>query len=573
MNGALALETEGGQLSLALHGETLSDSPRPVFALFAQDGAVLLSDRFVESACQEEGLLTLIYSASIYHMTLRIRKEGRGLRVSLLGRADWPEEAPEPVRMALPWLNGLRLAGAETRYPGAPLKKRNGETALQHKGMVFPPYCLFRPDGTGIAVYFPLEAAGLSWDTCRNQELCAVRSGEEMGSHRLHLCLTCQQSLLAEMEILPLERGWEESFENLKESFRLDLDFTALIRPDLSWLRDCSLIHFTYAFGREFLNPDTGLPDLNRLLDEGEKFGGYDALILWHEYPRLGLDERSQWDLFSDYPGGTAFLHELIRQAHRRGVRVIIPFRPWDRSVEENDGQTRRRIASLIRTLDADGLFFDTMNTVPAGLRKALDQLKPGVVFLVESEPVTSRAVSQVTGAWNQYHTELPMPEANLLRFLIPEQPRFGIARWHSGVLKSLAVERAAFNGEGMIIWQDVFGCWMPYTEAQKKAVSAWKTLFAGYKEFFHSADAMPLLPTAYERLYSNRFSKGDEELITLYLDGEKEFEGKLLRVPGAQCAKEVRLGLSLTVADGWLCGCVPPGKTAVIHVKKRRQQ
>jgi len=76
---------------------------------------------------------------------------------------------------------------------------------------------------------------------------------------------------------------------------------TIALREDLRWIRDTCLCHFTYAFSREFFDYESGRPDLDKLLQEGEAFGGYDCILLWHEYPRLGLDSRTQWDFYDDY--------------------------------------------------------------------------------------------------------------------------------------------------------------------------------------------------------------------------------------------------------------------------------
>ncbi|MCS7041814.1 MAG: hypothetical protein NZR01_03395 [Bryobacteraceae bacterium] len=40
-------------------------------------------------------------------------------------------------------------------------------------------------------------------------------------------------------------------------------------------------------------------------LDEGEReFGGCDSLVLPHAYPRIGVDERNEFAMYRDMPGG-----------------------------------------------------------------------------------------------------------------------------------------------------------------------------------------------------------------------------------------------------------------------------
>lgn len=566
--GSLSLRIGEGKISVCLSGVSLLSAPEPLFVLRDHQGHEYVSSGFRERAIQEDHLLTLGYAYSDFEFEVRILSDEKGIRFSLFGRAYWQEEAPEPVTLNLPWLGALSLPGAEVRYPGNCVQKADGQTALQHKGMVYPPYSMIRADGVGLAVFFPLPAADLSWDSCRNQELCTAASPQAMSGHQLHLRLMGYPNLFFDAELRPLNNGWDECFALVKARVRADMDFSTLNRPDLKWIRECSLVHFAYAFGSEFLNPETQLPDMQRLLKQGEAFGGYDAVILWHEYPRLGVDERTQWDLFTDYPGGIAALREMAGQAHAAGTRIIIPFKPWDRSPLENDHQTAERIAKLIGSIDADGIFFDTMNTVPALLRQAVDRVKPGVVFMVESEPVTKASIEQVSCAWNQYHTDPSMPECNFLRFLVPEMQRFAIARWHTGRQKDMAVERAVFNGEGMVIWQDVFGCWLPYTQAQKAKVRAWKELHRKYGHIFRTVDAVPLLAVR-SGMYANAFYHRDEALITLFNDTEQDIQGELMDVGPYSQAEEVRIGMDVRVSEGRLSGTLQPGRTALVYLKR----
>ena len=46
---------------------------------------------------------------------------------------------------------------------------------------------------------------------------------------------------------------------------------------------------------------------VDRYLDDLEKrYGGIDSVLIWHTYPNMGIDSRSQYDLFRDLPGGVA---------------------------------------------------------------------------------------------------------------------------------------------------------------------------------------------------------------------------------------------------------------------------
>ncbi len=80
---------------------------------------------------------------------------------------------------------------------------------------------------------------------------------------------------------------------------------------------------------------------LEDFLKRGQKlYGGDDVVAVWPTWPTLGLDQRNQFDLFRDLPGGTAayekdggdeqekiiqsFLFAIIRGMKAQGRRIIL---------------------------------------------------------------------------------------------------------------------------------------------------------------------------------------------------------------------------------------------------------
>ena len=58
---------------------------------------------------------------------------------------------------------------------------------------------------------------------------------------------------------------------------------------------------------------------------DGPGVGGLDAVVLWHAYPVIGIDDRNQFDWYA-VPG----LRGLVDDLHARGVRVFLDYNPWD---------------------------------------------------------------------------------------------------------------------------------------------------------------------------------------------------------------------------------------------------
>ena len=84
---------------------------------------------------------------------------------------------------------------------------------------------------------------------------------------------------------------------------------------------------------------------VRRYLQEAEDgFGGLDSVVLWHAYPRLGFDDRNQFDFYRQLPGGPDGLRRTVDACHTgacvpcspttrgtpgRGVSRWVRSRPW----------------------------------------------------------------------------------------------------------------------------------------------------------------------------------------------------------------------------------------------------
>ena len=77
---------------------------------------------------------------------------------------------------------------------------------------------------------------------------------------------------------------------------------------------------------------------INNLIARGKKeYGGYDSVVLWHAYPRIGLDDRNQFDFYREMPGGLTGLKNAVRQFHESGIKVFIDYNPWDRGTRREE--------------------------------------------------------------------------------------------------------------------------------------------------------------------------------------------------------------------------------------------
>jgi formylglycine-generating enzyme required for sulfatase activity len=121
----------------------------------------------------------------------------------------------------------------------------------------------------------------------------------------------------------------------------------------------------------------------------------------------------------------------------------------------------------MVAALDADGVFLDTMAEAPADLRRAVDAVRPGVIFEPEGAPPVEQ-LGLCSSSWAQWLPEYPEPGVLLLKWIEPRHMQHQIRRWDRS--HASEVRSAFLNGSGMLIWENVFGSWNPWPAADKLA-------------------------------------------------------------------------------------------------------
>lgn len=79
----------------------------------------------------------------------------------------------------------------------------------------------------------------------------------------------------------------------------------------------------SHMYDRFLFDNVAGVWTVDRFLDDFvARYGGVDGVLLWPTYPNMGVDERSQFDIFGDVPGGLPALKAAVAQFNARGVKV-----------------------------------------------------------------------------------------------------------------------------------------------------------------------------------------------------------------------------------------------------------
>src|SRR5207245_1529473 len=145
-------------------------------------------------------------------------------------------------------------------------------------------------------------------------------------------------------------------------------------RPELAWTQQVFSQVQSLIWDRTFYDPETGEYTVDRFLDDTERrVGPIDAVLIWHVYPTLGVDDRNQFDLLRDLPGGIPAIRQMVQKFHSHGVKVFFPFITWDTGTREEATPAWVALAQLLKDVDADGVNFDTLESVPVQFRLASD--------------------------------------------------------------------------------------------------------------------------------------------------------------------------------------------------------
>jgi hypothetical protein len=330
-----------------------------------------------------------------------------------------------------------------------------------------------------------------------------------------------------------LQNGWVEAFDRYRRIWSAAYDFSEYQQEALQWFRDCVIHNFVFVFGKEGFDHRSGRIDVEKLLAQGEAFGGYDTVTIWNQYPRLGVDSRPQWDFYDDFPGGRAALRKTVEEFHQRRVRVFLPYIPWDRGPRESVETVGDELVRLMADTGADGYQLDTMHDIPYSFRKKLDALRPGLTLTSQAHPSKGLPLELITTSWDEFWRTDPMPEIDLLRFICPRHLAPVISRWLRYEDKTVLIKRAVFNAAPLVIWQDIFGRWLPFGEDQKARIRAYKEVYLHYRSIYQGNRPIPLYPLpGSSRLYCNLFSDDSamEDIYSFYNHKDVEIEVQDIR-------------------------------------------
>ena len=400
---------------------------------------------------------------------------------------------------------------------------------------------LFRPDFRPVRVILPDDAWELgysSFSAGQVYSVCSVarRLNVEGGQKQRYVTLLPPKAKVTYSINAEVFKGeWQNGLRKMfRDRYLFDLDKfdnSMFKRNDLAWIKDSYLIILQMAWDREFFDRLTGKYTYAEVLKNGiDLFGNIDVYGIWPTWPRLGLDQRNQWDLYRDLPGGTGQLRNIAKMLRMSGTRFFIAYNPWDNSTRNEDHY--KGMAQLISETEADGVVLDTRGSSSFELQAAADSVRKGVVMYSEGMAIPKDMPGIISG---RVHNAIFLsPELNLNKLIKPDFSIFRVCDVGEDIIhREIAV--AFFNGYGTELNMFRPGGRDENYNNDLNFLARTTFILRQNNDAFLDNDWTPLISTAIDDVYVNRWTSGEKTVFTVLNMRPEGVNGRLFETGNSE--------------------------------------
>ena len=305
-------------------------------------------------------------------------------------------------------------------------------------------------------------------------------------------------------------------------------------RPDLQWTQRIFSQVQLLIWDRSLYDPEKGEYAVDRFLSETEKrIGPIDAVLIWHVYPNLGVDDRNQFDMLRDMPGGMAGVRGMVEQFHARGVKVFFPLLAWDAGTRDEGTVASMAMARLLKEVDADGINFDTLESVPPGFREAADAIGHPLALEPQFQP-RDASIAWTNMSWNDWVTwegkQYPfVPMVSKNKWLEPRHTVNVTDRFTRDKTDSL--QHAFFNGQGYATLENLWGFWYEDTPRDAEALLRFTRIERVMADYLISREWEPHAAVLQEGIFASRFPGAAGTLWTIVNRNEYNVSGAQIEI------------------------------------------
>jgi iron(II)-dependent oxidoreductase len=300
-------------------------------------------------------------------------------------------------------------------------------------------------------------------------------------------------------------RAYKQEMQELVRRARGDIP-DPYAEPALQWAQRSFIQPQMMAHDRYFYDPVARCYTVGRYLqDLRKRYGGIDSVLVWPTYPNIGVDNRNQFDLWHDMPGGLDGLRRMVAEFHREGVHVLMPIMIWDNGTRDEGIPMPQALNKLAKVIDADGFNGDTMAPVyrefyTEGLKLNHPvALQPEVGLGTNFGALAWNVLSW--GWWIPYQTH---PPVDRYKFVEPRHMTDVTERWSHD--RTVMLQYAFFNGDGYVSWENVWGVWNGITPRDAEVLRRMSAICRAFPDLLISPDYEPFTPILQKGVYATKF-------------------------------------------------------------------
>jgi gamma-glutamyl hercynylcysteine S-oxide synthase len=300
----------------------------------------------------------------------------------------------------------------------------------------------------------------------------------------------------------------------------------------LQWAQRSFIQPQMMAHERYFYDVESGRYTVDRYLKDLEtRYGGIDSVLIWPTYPNIGIDNRNQFDLWRDMPGGVAGLRKMVAAFHRRGVKVLFPIMFWDHGTRDEGVPMAQSLAELARDTKADGLNGDTMSPVSRDFYT--ESLKAGHPLALEPENGLAGEIEALAWnvlSWGYWWPYQPTPAVDRYKFIEPRHLTHVCDRWAHD--RTDMLQYAFFNGDGYESWENVWSIWNQVTPRDGEALRRISAIYRALPELLVGPDYEPFVRTLQPGVFATKFPGARQTLWTFINRTTNALAGGQISVP-----------------------------------------
>jgi iron(II)-dependent oxidoreductase len=326
---------------------------------------------------------------------------------------------------------------------------------------------------------------------------------------------------------------WLDDVTHWRNEARIRAGYSAAEyeRSELKWTQSSFIQPQMMVEDRYFYDPAAGRYTVEKYLDDLQKrYGGIDSVLIWPVYPNIGIDNRNQYDMVRDMPGGIAGVRKMVDDFHRLGVKVFFPYMAWDQGTRDVGSADWDAVAKLMAEIGADGVNGDTLRGIPRAFRTASDAVGHPLALEPEhSFPSPFEALAWNNMEWGYWqYPNAPMLSA--FKWLEPRHMVNVCDRWNHSKVDNL--QFAFFNGVGYESWENVWGIWNQITQRDAEALRRVATIERAMAGFLVSPEWQPYAQTEQNGIFASRWPQAKSTLWTMVNRTQFDVEGRQLRLP-----------------------------------------